>query len=58
MTTRTKKKIKVIKNIKSWCKFMIPSITGVAASWKYICQDVDESNKIKKDIKKKEKIQT
>ena len=28
----TKKRIKVTKNIKSWCKFIIPSITGVAAS--------------------------
>jgi len=31
-TIKTKNKIKVIKNIRSWCKLMIPSITGVAAS--------------------------
>jgi hypothetical protein len=29
---RTKKKIKVMKNIKSWCKLMIPSMTGLALS--------------------------
>ena len=46
ITTKTKKKINVIKNIRSWCKLMIPNITGVAASWKQSCQEADESNKI------------
>jgi hypothetical protein len=45
INTITKKKINVIKNIKSWCKFIIPSITGVAESWKFICQGVEESSK-------------
>ena len=44
-TTKTNQKIKVIKNIKSWCKFIIPSITGLAASWKKTCQGREESNK-------------
>ena len=39
----------MIKNIKSWCKLIIPSITGEAASWKYICHGVEESSK-KKDF--------
>jgi hypothetical protein len=43
--TIIKNKINVIKNIKSWCKFIIPSITGVAESWKFICQGVEESSK-------------
>jgi hypothetical protein len=30
--TATKKEIKTIKNIKSWCKLIIPSITGEALS--------------------------
>ena len=51
-TTRTKNKINVIKNIKSWCRFIIPSITGVAASWKPNCQGDEESNKTNESIKK------
>jgi len=31
-TKATKKQMKIIKNIKSWCKLMIPSITGEALS--------------------------
>ena len=30
--------IKIKKNIISWCKSIIPSITSVAGSWKPICQ--------------------
>ena len=40
-------------------KLIIPSITGVAASWKYICQDEEESNKKKKtsnNVKKNKTI--
>jgi hypothetical protein len=49
--------MKVIKNIKSWCKLTIPSITGLALSWKNICQGEEESREI---IEKwaKEKVQS
>ena len=43
-TTTTKKKINVIKNIKSWCKLIIPSMIGEAGSWKYICQGKELSS--------------
>lgn len=49
-TTKTKKNMNVIKNIKSWCKLIIPSITGVAGSWKEYCQAMLESV-CKKNIK-------
>jgi hypothetical protein len=45
--TITKNRTNEIKNIKSWCKLIIPSITGVALSWKNICQLVDESKRFK-----------
>ena len=52
-TTKTKNKINVIKNIKSWCKLTIPSITGVAGSWKKHCHGVDESSKNWENIERK-----
>ena len=51
-TTKTKKNMNVIKNIKSWCKLIIPSITGVAASWKPNCQGEEESSNKQENIVK------
>ena len=47
----TKIEITQIKNIKSWCKFIIPSIIGVAGSWKPNCQFSVESASIINDGK-------
>jgi hypothetical protein len=38
--------MKVITAIISLCKLIIPSITGVAASWKYNCQGSGASQKL------------
>lgn len=47
-----------MKNIKSWCKLVIPSMIGVALSWKNICQGVELSKKLlNKDIIKNEKYE-
>ena len=45
----TNPKIHTKKNIKSWCKSTIPSITGEAPSWKSSCQRSGTSQKVAKN---------
>jgi hypothetical protein len=42
-----------MKNIRSWCKLIIPSMIGVAGSWNINCHAVDESRNLEQDRNKK-----